>query len=151
MSENIVYPNMLSKHFFLHIVYPHFVILICLFIYFACRRVFGEDVPIYLCQWHVLECWKTNALAKMRLDEESRDWIYYGLRNVMYMDIIWKETENDFIERAKANANFVFDTAKDYRRARIVSTIDIHGIEQIAYELERDLHNIDVFQAYFEG
>ena len=69
----------------------------------------------------------------------------------MYMDIIWKETENDFIERAKANANFVFDTAKDYRRARIVSTIDVRGTQQIAYELERDLHNIDVFRAYFEG
>jgi hypothetical protein len=87
----------------------------------------------------------------MRLDEKSRDWIYDGLRKVMYMDIRLKETENDFIKRAKTNANFVFDSAKYYWKARIVSTIDVRGTQRIAYELERNLHNIDIFQAYFEG
>ena len=116
-----------------------------------CRRIFGEEVPIFLCQWHVLECWKTNALAKMRPDEESRDWIYYGLRKVMYMGIRWRETEHEFIERAKTNATFVFDMAKDYRRARIVSSMDSREAQQIAYEMERDLHNNDVFQTYFEA
>ena len=75
----------------------------------------------------------------MRLDEKFRDWIYDGLQKVMYMDIRWKETENDFIERVKTNANFVFDMAKDYRKARIVSTIDVRGTQRITYELERDL------------
>jgi len=42
--------------------------------------------------------------------EKSQNWIYYGLRKVMYMDIRWKKTKNDFIERAKTNTNFVFDT-----------------------------------------
>lgn len=37
----------------------------------------------------------------MRPDEESRYWIYYVLREVMYMDIRWRETENELIERAK--------------------------------------------------
>ena len=60
----------------------------------------------------------------MRSDEESRDWIYYGLREVMYMDIRWRETENEFIEQIKINATFIFDTAKDSRRARITSSMD---------------------------
>ena len=87
----------------------------------------------------------------MRSDEKSRDWIYYGLREVMYMDIRWRETENEFIERARTNATFVFDTAKDYRRAQITSSANSREAQRIAYELERDLHNIDVFQNYFEG
>ena len=66
----------------------------------------------------------------MRSDEDSRDWINYGLQKVMYMDIRWKETENNFIERAKSNASFVFDTAKNYRKARIVSSLDIHGYNE---------------------
>ena len=68
----------------------------------------------------------------------------------MYMDIRWKETENKFIERARTNATFVFDTAKDYRKVRITSSMDSQGAQRIAYELERDLHNIDVFQNYLK-
>lgn len=61
-----------------------------------------------------------------------------------------EKTENEFFERAKKNATFVFDTAKEYRKARIVSSMDYRGPQQIANELQRDLHNIDVFQTYFE-
>ena len=40
--------------------------------------------------------------------------------------------------------------AKDYRRARMILSIDSRGAQQIAYELEKNLHNIDVFLNYFE-
>ena len=87
----------------------------------------------------------------MRSDEESRDWIYYGLREVMYMDIRWKESEDVFIKRAKMNTSFLFDAARDYRRARIVSSVDTRGPQTISLELERDILNIEVFQSYFDG
>ena len=48
------------------------------------------------------------------------------------------------------NATFVFDTAKDCRRVQITSSVDFRDAQRIVYELERDLHNIDVFQNYFE-
>ena len=63
----------------------------------------------------------------------------------MYMNIKWRETENEFIERTRLNTTFVFDTAKDYRRARIVSSMDSQGAQRIAYKLQKNLHNIDVF------
>ena len=71
----------------------------------------------------------------MRLDEESRDWIYYGLWKVMYVDIRWRETEHEFIERAKTNAIFIFHTEKYYRRTRIVLWMDFWGAQQMAYEI----------------
>ena len=40
------------------------------------------------------------------------------------MDIRWRETENEFIEQARLNVIFVFDTAKNYQRARITSLLD---------------------------
>ena len=39
---------------------------------------------------------------------------------------------------------------KDYRRARMVSSMDSQRAQQIAYELDWDLHNIDVFQTNFK-
>ena len=45
----------------------------------------------------------------------------------------------------------IFDTAKDYRRARIVSSLDICETQRIIYELEKNVHNIDILQAYFDG
>ena len=45
----------------------------------------------------------------------------------------------------------IFHTAKDYRRAWIVSSLDVRKTQRITYELERDIYNIDTFQAYFEG
>ena len=65
---------------------------------------------------------------------------------MMYMEIRWREIEHEFIERVKTNATFVFDTAKYYRRARIVSSMDSRRAQQMAYDMKRDLHNIDVFQ-----
>ena len=67
----------------------------------------------------------------MRLDEESRDGIYYGLQKVMYIDIKWKKTQYDFIEWAKINANFIFDTIEEYRRAWIVSSLDVRGTQRV--------------------
>ena len=58
----------------------------------------------------------------------------------MYMDIRWRETENKFIEQVKINAIFLFDIAKDYRRAWIVSLMDSWRAQRIAYELERTQH-----------
>ena len=66
------------------------------------------------------------------------------------MDIRWKKIENEFIEREKINAIFVFNTVKNYQRVRIVSSMDSRRAQQIAYELESDLHNIDAFQIYCE-
>ena len=60
------------------------------------------------------------------------------------MHIKWRKSENEFIERTKINATFVLDTAKDYWRARIVLSMDSWGAQQIAYVLERELHNIGV-------
>ena len=51
----------------------------------------------------------------------------------------------------KKNATFIFDTAKYYQRARIVSSMESRGAQQMAYKMERDLHNIDMFQTYFEA
>ena len=66
------------------------------------------------------------------------------------MDIRCREIEHKFIERAKTNATFVLDTAKYCRRARIVSSMDSRGAQQMAYGIEKDLDNIDMFQIYFE-
>ena len=68
----------------------------------------------------------------------------------MYMDIRCREIEHKFIERAKTNATFVLDTAKYCWRARIVSSMDSRGAQQMAYGIEKDLDNIDMFQIYFE-
>lgn len=63
----------------------------------------------------------------------------------MYMDIRLEKIKNDFIKRAKPNANFVIDMTKDYQKAQIVLSLD-----EITYKLKRNIYNIDVFQIYFE-
>ena len=90
-----VYPIHKFYHFYFNLSYIIFYIsfiVVTYLILIICRLIFGEEVSIYLCQCHVLECWKTNTLAKMRPDEESRYFIYYELREVMYLNI--RRTDN---------------------------------------------------------
>lgn len=49
----------------------------------ACRKVFGDAVPAYLCIWHVQRCWLDHLLRKVK-SKELRWPMLFALRAVMF-------------------------------------------------------------------
>jgi len=51
------------------------------------RIVWGDDqMPIYLCTWHVLKAWRLRSMEKIK-DNEMQRAILDNLHTVMYMPI----------------------------------------------------------------
>jgi hypothetical protein len=65
------------------------------------RIVWGDDqVPIYLCAWHILKAWRLRSMEKIK-DNEMRHAILDDLHTVMYMPIEPSESIEAFITRRK--------------------------------------------------
>ncbi len=65
------------------------------------RIIWGDDqVPIYLCRWHVLKAWRLCSTEKIK-DNKVRRAIVDDLHTVMYMPIEPSESIEAFITRGK--------------------------------------------------
>ncbi len=65
------------------------------------RIVWGNDqVPIYLCVWHVLKAWRLRSMEKIK-DNEMRHAILDDLHTVMYMPIEPSESIEAFMTRGR--------------------------------------------------
>ncbi len=65
------------------------------------RIVWGDDqVPIYLCAWHVLKVWHLRSMEKIK-DIEMRRAILDNLHTVMYMPIEPNESIEAFMTRGR--------------------------------------------------
>jgi hypothetical protein len=65
------------------------------------RIVWGDDqVPIYLCAWHILKAWRLRSMEKIK-DNEMKHAILDDLHTVMYMPIEPSESIEAFITRRK--------------------------------------------------
>jgi len=61
------------------------------------RIVWGDDqVPIYLCTWHVLKAWRLCLMEKIK-DNEMRRAILNDLHTIMYMPIEPSESIEAFM------------------------------------------------------
>jgi hypothetical protein len=72
------------------------------------KIVWGDDqVPIYLCAWHVLKAWRLHSMKKIK-DNEVPHAILDGLHTVMYMSIEPNESIEAFMthERNKIIKSF---------------------------------------------
>jgi hypothetical protein len=72
------------------------------------RIVWGDDqVPIYLCVWHVLKAWYLRSMEKIK-DNEVQCAILDDLQTVMYMSIKSSESIEAFMTcgRNKIIENF---------------------------------------------
>jgi hypothetical protein len=65
------------------------------------RIVWGDDqVPIYLCAWHVLKVWYLRSMEKIK-DNEVQRAILDDLQIVMYMSIKSSESIEAFMTRGR--------------------------------------------------
>jgi hypothetical protein len=65
------------------------------------RIVWGDDqVPIYLCTWHVLKAWRLCSMEKIK-DNEMRHAILDNLHTVIYMPIESSESIETFMTRGR--------------------------------------------------
>jgi len=65
------------------------------------RIVWGDDqVPIYLCAWHVLKAWYLRLMEKIK-DNEVQCAILDDLQIVMYMSIKSSESIEAFMTRGR--------------------------------------------------
>jgi hypothetical protein len=65
------------------------------------RIVWGNDqMPIYLCTWHVLKAWRLRSMEKIKDNEVQCD-ILDDLHTVMYMPIEPSENIEAFMTREK--------------------------------------------------
>jgi hypothetical protein len=56
-----------------------------------------ENIPIFLCAWHVLKTWHLHVMEKIK-DVEVRQIILHDLHDVMYISIKPKENIETFKE-----------------------------------------------------
>ena len=66
---------------------------------------------------HVLKNWNLNANEKIKRNEDARDLVYYGIKNIMYMSIDFEETQEHFIELANEVVLDIFDEVKDAKKS----------------------------------
>jgi len=67
------------------------------------RIVWGNDqVPIYLCAWHVLKAWYLHSMEKIKNNEVQRV-ILDDLQIVIYMSIKSSESIEAFMTHEKNN------------------------------------------------
>ncbi len=59
-----------------------------------------DEVPIYLCCWHVFKEWRLRGTEKIKT-VEVRGGIFRNLHDVMYMSIKHGKTIDDFKERGR--------------------------------------------------
>jgi hypothetical protein len=65
------------------------------------KIVWGDDqVPIYLCVWHVLKAWHLRLIKKIK-DNEVRSAILDDLHTIMYMPIEPNESIEAFMTRGR--------------------------------------------------
>jgi hypothetical protein len=65
------------------------------------RIVWGDDqMPIYLCAWHVLKAWRLRSMEKIK-NNEMRRAILDNLHTVMYMPIEPSESIEAFMTRGR--------------------------------------------------
>jgi hypothetical protein len=63
--------------------------------------VWGEDqVPIYLCAWHILKAWRLCSMEKIK-DNGVQRVILDDLHTIMYMPIELNESIEAFMTRGK--------------------------------------------------
>jgi len=63
--------------------------------------VWGDDqVPIYLCAWHVLKAWRLHSMEKIK-DNEMQRAILDNLHTIMYMAIEPNESIEAFMTHGK--------------------------------------------------
>ncbi len=60
----------------------------------------NDQVPIYLCAWHVLKAWRLRSMEKIK-NNEMRRAILDDLHNVMYMPIEPSESIETFMTHGK--------------------------------------------------
>jgi hypothetical protein len=65
------------------------------------KIVWGDDqVPIYLCAWHVLKVWRLCSMEKIK-DNEVQRAILDDLHTIMYMPIEPNKSIKAFMTRGK--------------------------------------------------
>jgi hypothetical protein len=65
------------------------------------KIVWGNNqVPIYLCMWHVLKAWRLRSMEKIK-DNEMQCAILDDLHTVMYMPIKSSESIEAFMTRGR--------------------------------------------------
>ena len=76
----------------------------------AIKRAWPEDeVSIYLCSFHVLKNWKNHIWTKIPNLGILRDLVYKQLHSFMYLPIDYKESEEDFLKRARTIREGLFN------------------------------------------
>ncbi len=79
------------------------------------RIMWGNDqVPIYLCAWHVLKAWRLCSMEKIK-DNEMRRAILDNLHTIMYMPIELNESIEAFMTcgRNKITESFTQHLSSD--------------------------------------
>ena len=75
----------------------------------AVKQAWPEDeVPIYLCSFHVLKNWKNHIWTKVPNLGTLRDLVYKILHSFLYTPIEYKESEEDFLRRARDMSQSMF-------------------------------------------
>ena len=75
----------------------------------ALKRAWPEDeVPVYLCTFHIIKNWKSHLLSKVPDLENLRTLVYTAMHDFLYTPIEYKETESEFLNRAKQLGESLF-------------------------------------------
>jgi len=75
----------------------------------ALKRAWPEDnVPIYLCAFHIIKNWKNHILLKVPNVGNLRDLVYNALHFFLCIPIDYEEKESIFLKRAKKIGETLF-------------------------------------------
>ena len=75
----------------------------------ALKRASSEDeVPMYLCTFHIIKIWKSHLLSKVLDLGNLRTLVYIAIHEFIYTPIKYKETKSEFLNRAKQLEDSLF-------------------------------------------
>ena len=75
----------------------------------ALKRAWPKDeVPVYLCSFHIIKNWKSHLLWKVPDLGNLRTLVYTAMYDFLYTPIEYKETEPEFLNRAKQLGESLF-------------------------------------------
>lgn len=78
---------------------------------FACREMYAEDFPVYLCHWHVKRAWLQNLLAKC--DRGKPAAVFQRLSHIMVMLKHHDEPDAAFLARIQHQMEALYQEFAD--------------------------------------
>lgn len=76
----------------------------------GCRETWGQDMPVFLCFWHVKRSWLKNVFSKCTGRSEH---LFQQLGQIMLMLPEHEEPQLDFIKRVHAALEWVYEQHAD--------------------------------------